>query len=268
MRTSSIPGKLIQLSNLRWELWWTFIRAWMQRRKSGSVPCVLPLSRQLVYVPLDEFYESYCYFSESPRGRAEAGFFLDRLRPQDVVFDIGAFRGAYGAAAKAMLGEAVTVHLFEPLPGNIEKLRAVCVLNHFQGFEIVGKAVGSGTVIKGAVDRTDSMLRAGNSASAAVAIEFPSTSVDAYVRETGVIPSLMKIDVEGFESDVVEGAHRSLAEHKPRLWIELHPDFLAAHGKRWQDIIELLKSLGYATTFFHDYGLPTRDNAFHVWCEA
>jgi|GEM_PF-1381509 len=267
MRTNSIPGKLIQLSNLRLPQWWTFIKAWMRRRKSGNVPCVFPSSRQLVHVPIEDFYESYSFFCESARGRVEVGYFLDRLHPQDVIFDIGAFRGAYAAASKAVFGDAVTVHLFEPIPENIEKLRAICMLNHFFGFEIVGKAVGFGTAIKGAVDQTDSMLRAGSTASTAVPIEFPSTSVDAYVALTGAIPSVMKIDVEGFESDVLEGAQRCLAEHKPRLWIELHPEFLAAYGKRWQHIIEVLKSLGYAMTFFEDYDLPTRDKAFHVWCE-
>jgi FkbM family methyltransferase len=263
----SIFGKLVQLSNLRWSRWWIFIRAWLRRRQSGSVPCVFPASRQLVQVPLDEFYDSYRFFCESGSGRAEIGFFLNRLRPRDVVFDIGAFRGAYGAAAKSMLGDAVKVHLFEPLPGNLAKLRTISALNHFQDFEIVGKAVGSGSAIKGTVDRTDAMLRSGDGGNAAGSVEFPSTSVDAYVAETGVIPSLMKIDIEGFESDLIQGASRCLAAHKPRLWIEMHPELLSAGGKRWQDLIEHLKSLGYATTFFRDYDLPTRDKVFHVWCE-
>jgi FkbM family methyltransferase len=268
MRTASIQGKLIQLSNLPWSQWGTFIQAWMRRHRSGSVPCVFPSAQRLIHVPLEEFYESYWFFSESELGRAELGFFLARLRPNDVVFDIGAFRGVYGAAAKAVLGDAVEVHLFEPLSENLKKLQSISTLNRFRRFEVVGKAVGSGAAIKGNVDPTDSMLRGGDPSNAAAGIEFPSISIDAYVAEKGVIPSLVKIDVEGFEADLVEGAHRTLTEHKPRLWIEMHPDTLTAHGKRWQDLVDFLKSLGYATTFFEDYELPTRDKAFHVWCEA
>jgi FkbM family methyltransferase len=266
MRTASLSGKLIQLSELPFPQWGAFIQGWLQRGRSGTVPCVFPASRRLVYVPLDEFYESYWFFSECDQGRAELSYLLDRLRPGDVLFDIGAFRGAYGAAAKAMLGDEIEVHLFEPLAENLKRIAAISELNHFRGFEVVGKAVGSGAPIVGAVDSGDQMLRQGSGSSATT--EFLSTSVDAYVAATGIRPTVMKIDVEGFEADLLEGARQYLSEHRPRLWIEVHPSYLAAQGRTWETLGESLEALGYQQTLFDDYHLPRREKSYHVWCEA
>jgi FkbM family methyltransferase len=268
MRAASIWGKLIQLSNLPWPQWSQFIQGWLRRKRLGTVPCVLPGSTLLLQIPLRDFYETYWFFSESKRGIDELAFFLNRLRSGDIIYDIGAFRGAYGAAAKAALGDAVAVHLFEPVQENLQRIEAISRLNGFQRFEIVGKAVGLGTTVKGMFDEKDLMLREGDVSNALLPMEMPATSVDAYAEHTRAAPSVIKLDVEGFELEVLEGGRKCLAEHKPRLWVEVHPNFLAAQGRHWKDVIEILKSLGYRTmNFYSDYKLPTRDLAFHLWCE-
>ena len=268
MRTRSIHGKLTQLSNLRVSQWRGFIEAWLLRGSSGSVPCVIPGSGRILLIPVREFYETYWFFAESRQGIREIEFFLRRLRPGDVVFDIGAFRGAYGAGAKAVLGDAVSVHLFEPIQNNIEGIRAVAVLNSFSGFEIVSKAVGSGSTIRGMLNSEAAMLRRGDTTQGLRAVEFPSTSLDVYIQDTGVAPTVVKVDVEGFELDVLEGARHLLSSHRPRLWIEVHPSYLKAQGHRWEELTGRLNAVGYRTlTFFEDYDLPTRDISFHLWCE-
>src|SRR6266480_3071851 len=269
MRIRHLPGKMVQLSNLRWPLWSTFILGWMRRDNSGIVPCVLPESTRLLQIPLREFYDSYWFFSESKRGRNELQFFLRQLRPGDILYDIGAFRGVYGAAAKAALGSAVSVYLFEPIEENFRAIEMISRVNQLQRFEIVPEAVGSTSTIRGVFDAKDCMLREGDASPRLRAVEMPATSVDLYAEETGVPPSVIKLDVDGFEMEVLEGAQKTLMQFKPRLWIELHPGFLAAQGRRWEEAIELLKSLGYTVFNFHrDYELPTRDIAFHVWCDS
>jgi FkbM family methyltransferase len=268
MRVTSVPGKLVQLWSLPWSNWGEFTKGWLRRERLGRVPCVLPYSKCLLQIPLREFYESYWFFCESRRGRDELRYFLDRVQQGDIIYDIGAFRGAYGAAAKAAFGDKVSVHLFEPIQANVERIRIVSQLNNFRQFEIIGKAVGLGTTITGRLDARDEMLRQENLSNTFTRTELPSISVDAYMEESRTIPSIIKMDVEGFELEVIEGARKCLLESRPRLWLELHPNFLAAQGKRWESAIEILQSLGYdKTIFFKDYEQPTRDLAFHVWCE-
>src|ERR1700730_3127126 len=121
MRATSIPGKLVQLWSLPWSAWGKFTQGWLHRERLGTVPCVLPCSKRLLQIPLREFYESYWFFCESRRGRDELRYFLNRLQPGDTIYDIGAFRGVYGAAAKATFGDKVSVHLFEPIQANVER---------------------------------------------------------------------------------------------------------------------------------------------------
>ena len=261
-------GKLLQLSNLPLPLWSQFVQGWWRRKQSGTVPCAFPQSKRIVKIPLRDFYASYGFFSESKRGSDELAFFINRLRPEDVIYDVGAFRGVYGVAAKAALGDSVSVHLFEPIKDNFEAIEEIARLNQFQQFEIIPKALGLGTTVKGTLDPKDGMLREGKIPNAPAPVEIPATSVDAYMNETGLTPSIIKLDVEGFELQVLEGAHSCLSQYKPRLWLEVHPNALAAQGRHWKEVIENLKSIGYRTmNFYRDYDLLTRDLAFHLWCE-
>ena len=222
----------------------------------------------MLQIPLREFYESYCFFSESRQGISELRFFLNRIQPGDIIYDIGGFRGAYGAAAKAAFGDNVTVYLFEPIEENLRAIEAISQLNQFQKFEIVPKAVGAGGVIAGFFNKRDTMLRKGDLSDTSASKELVATSIDAHVEKTGVPPSLVKLDVDGFEMEVLEGGRKCLGRHKPRLWIEIHPGLLAAQGRRWDEAVELLKLLGYGTRHFYcDYDSPTRDISFHMWCE-
>ena len=269
MRIRHLPGKLVQLFNLPLSLWGAFIRGWLQRDTSGIVPCVLPGSKRLIEIPLREFYESYWFFCESKRGRDELALFLSHLRTGDILYDVGAFRGAYGAAAKAVLENAVSVYLFEPIETNFRAIEAISRANEFEQFVIIPKAVANSSAVKGAFDGKDSMLREGDISPNLRIIEVPAISIDSYVKETSASPSVIKLDVDGFEMEVLAGASKTLARFKPRLWIELHPGFLTAQGRHWSEAIEFLKALGYTTfDFYNDYTLSTRNIAFHVWCEA
>ncbi len=56
---------------------------------------------------------------------------------------------------------------------------------------------------------------------------------------------LMKIDVEGYDLQVLRGAERLLRTHKPTLFIELDENNLRDQGESATELIEFLSSLGY-----------------------
>src|SRR5205085_4554641 len=130
----------------------------------------------------------------------------------------------------------------------------------FKQFNIVGKAVGGlDQALFGSFDQKDGMFREGAASDKLSPMDVPSISLDSYVDQTGARPSLIKLDVEGFECEVLEGARKSLQQNKPRVWLELHPDFLKAQGRNWEDPINFLKSLGYQTIrFYSDFESATR----------
>jgi len=47
-------------------------------------------------------------------------------------------------------------------------------------------------------------------------------TLDEFVERTGIIPDVIKVDIEGAEVDFLRGGLRTLKKHKPSLFIETH----------------------------------------------
>ena len=66
-------------------------------------------------------------------------------------------------------------------------------------------------------------------------------------------PTAISLDVEGSEWKVLEGAERALREHKPKIWLSGHPEFML---QQWNDSLynlrQWIKGLGYQETLL-DY---------------
>lgn len=71
-------------------------------------------------------------------------------------------------------------------------------------------------------------------------------TLDSYVLENNLDNiSLLKIDVEGFELNVLEGAVMTLNKFKPALFIELDDSFLRRQGKSGKELVGFLIDKGY-----------------------
>jgi len=55
----------------------------------------------------------------------------------------------------------------------------------------------------------------------------PVRTLDSEVKELGLVPTIIKIDVEGWELEVLKGAENILARYRPLLFLSLHPEALA-----------------------------------------
>ena len=75
-------------------------------------------------------------------------------------------------------------------------------------------------------------------------MDVPTCTLDSYFAQTGRVPDLLLIDVEGAELDVLKGAEATLKTVRPKLMIELH---------EWDDskrdeTSEFLSLMGYRRT--------------------
>lgn len=144
---------------------------------------------------------------------ADMAFVLHCLRPEDLFVDVGANVGSYTILACAAVGAAGMA--FEPLPKTFGRLIDNVRLN---GMEArvrclnMGVAAGRGTVaFTSGLDTMNHVVATDESSKATMEIE--TTSLDEALA--GVAPFLIKIDVEGYETHVIEGAARTLGD--PRL---------------------------------------------------
>jgi FkbM family methyltransferase len=75
-------------------------------------------------------------------------------------------------------------------------------------------------------------------------IRIPTVTLDRFCAEHQIRPSLLKIDVEGAELMVLQGAVRLLSEVRPHIILAIHPWWLPG-GQTTGDIVSLLVSHGY-----------------------
>ncbi len=143
------------------------------------------------------------------------------LAPGMRVADVGANIGYYLLLIESVVGPSGHVTCFEPEPRNLCELRRNVRANGLANVEVVAAAAGDG-------DGTVA-LRAGINAlvveDGAGDHRVPLVRLDSAL--TGAV-DFLKIDVEGYEGQVLAGARRILAEQRPTLWLEVHPELLAA----------------------------------------
>jgi FkbM family methyltransferase len=263
MELKKIGGKLRQFCGTAPRLWLPFIRGWLFDRQTSVRRCSFPRAHQLISVPKQDYYESYQYFCETYQGRCEIEAFTVTLKESDVMFDIGGFRGAYSMAAKARFPN-LPVYIFEPVTANAIRIQRIIELNQFSQILVKEVAVGEGDSIRGLIDSRDGMLR-NTSDSISPCVDIPSCPLDWFVGKSGADPTVIKIDVDGFELQVLKGAEQLLRRSHPRLWIELHPGLLEAKDSSAAIVVAFLESVGYSINISFDANLPYRHLAYHIW---
>jgi len=135
----------------------------------------------------------------------DMGFVLHFIRNNDLLVDVGANVGAYTILASVVGGARVIA--FEPVPRTFEYLsRNVSVNDVARRVTIVQAAVGSSP---GSVHISHSHDAANHVQwkPEENTVEVKLVTLDDFLIET---PTLLKIDVEGFETEVINGAYRIL----------------------------------------------------------
>jgi len=167
---------------------------------------------------------------------------------------VGAHQGWLSIAAARRTKSTGRVVAFEPSPASVKFLRFHKRMNRLKQMEIVSKAVserdsvavpfileGDGDSVMNSLVEIEA-VKHGPRGSNLISVE--SVSLDSYSKQTGLVPSMIKIDTEGSELWVCEGAKRLLAEHRPALIIATHPAWLP-DGQKIEDLFSLLSGYGY-----------------------
>jgi len=161
------------------------------------------------------------------------------------VIDVGSYEGWYGAllAPKANAGDRFL--LLEPDPRALPTLHRIvaelAALFPHVGFFVLPSAAGNG----GVAQLTFPYGEAGHPRAVSADGEGTRTvRLDDLVRTLSLRPTLLKIDVEGAEWFVLEGAEQMLAQAKPDVMLEVHPTWQPA-GVTPADVHARLERLGY-----------------------
>lgn len=174
---------------------------------------------------------------------------VEKVRPKNVFFDIGANIGFYTILGSRLVGPGGTVYAFEPVMRNLALLYRHIKTARCENVNIVPAAcsdrLGMARFDFGENAAVGHLLQCTGGDGAPLCHNealVPTVTVDAIVRTSGLRPDVMKIDVEGAEYNVLLGACRTLTELRPKIFLSTH-----STGLR-QQCLEYLAAKGYVVT--------------------
>jgi FkbM family methyltransferase len=186
---------------------------------------------------------------------------LQFLRPGMTMIDVGAHFGQFSVAAGLAVGSEGAVHAFEPgrdqlryLQHNVEinKLKAIVQINR--------TALGSSPGTIGYKSGAEGNL--GGSHVVPDGTDVALTTLDRYCADRGV-PKVdaLKIDVEGYELEVLRGFARTLRENPPGLIAyECDVKTTSRYDYEPQDLHSILLDAGYSIRKARGGGAIDRKN--------
>lgn len=181
----------------------------------------------------------------------------------EIVWDVGANIGSF--AISAMLdGRISKVHAFEPDPSHAEILTYNVGLNTGRLCDVhqcaIGDQCGHKNLLHATFPHTGGSTFIENPAHGRFDGHFSVNclTVDALIDQRTEAPTLMKIDVEGWEVQVLKGAKKLLANKPPKaMVIECDSD---SHGNIQNiEVMHTLEEFGYSVSWIRR---PERD-IFH-----
>ena len=192
--------------------------------------------RAQVWVDLHRTSASKAFYANPPDW-PQTRVWQERLRPGDLFLDIGANVGTYSVLAVSL---GATVMAVEAASDTAELLRENIALN---GFALVGVVQAAAGSVAGKTRFTEG-LDSVNRIDPAGVREVDMVTVDALIGQRSVAG--MKVDVEGFELHVLQGAACALREHRIELLqLEWNEASKAALGVDRSPVEALLTEHGY-----------------------
>jgi FkbM family methyltransferase len=209
----------------------------------------------------------------------EEQIYASVIRAGDVCYDIGANEGNVTMLFARLVGAAGVVVSFEPVPPMYGRLCNRIVNASTTKASIIPVPIGLanessvgfiqvpyGIFGMGSMAAASEWQRA-QAGSTLTAYSARFTALDEFLRLTGLRPpTFLKIDVEGAELLVLQGAMQTLNASRPAMLIEIFAPWEKAFGYTPAAVFSLLMKMGYEFLFACPEGLvpyrPTKEHPF------
>jgi FkbM family methyltransferase len=151
--------------------------------------------------------------------------------------------------AARTVGRSGRVIAFEPLPDNIVHLCRHVRINRLANVDVLAVACSDAVGITsfttgsngalGHISDVATVAAGQGGPGGGMTTWVPTVDLDGFVARTGFRPNVIKIDVEGAERRVLDGASELLQRHGPEI-------FLSTHGDEMRDVcLKVLRGYGY-----------------------
>lgn len=174
----------------------------------------------------------------------------DILKPGSTFLDVGANVGHYTTLAASLVGSKGRVVAFEPSPYAYKKLKAVLENNKITQVNIFQCAAGDKNEHLDLYLPSEDYLHSpslvpSNSSYIPVTVEVCRLDSHPSLAPTTIV-DFMKIDVEGFEPNVLRGMKKYLqAGNVKYLMCEFNSGWLEPNGSSCDELLEMIKSMSF-----------------------
>lgn len=176
---------------------------------------------------------------------------VEACRGARCVLDVGAHIGLVTLPASKMAREGPSVYAFEPAVANLRHLRSHIARNGISNVVVVEVLVGAEALARVQFFEDARQANGQNArvvkknAEAFVTSQKQQVTLDGFCAARGLHPEVVKIDVEGAEVGVLQGAARMLQQDRPRVFLSVHPTELELMGSSVAELAALIGELGY-----------------------
>lgn len=198
---------------------------------------------------ISDVVEHFTYYSFDEPGLQVLYRFVN---PGMTIIDIGANIGATTLNMAKRAGITGKVFSFEPSPHNYQKALDNIELNNFQNIKLINQGLGNEKAAAFLYNVNlnnrgmQRLLSENGEIGCYDKTEVQIDTLDRSIHQFEIpSPSLIKIDVEGFELKVLQGGLETLKIHKPALFIELDDNNLKEQGSNAKELVEFLLQLHY-----------------------
>ncbi len=195
----------------------------------------------------------------------DINFIKKYLDNDKIFFDVGANLGLWTHKIKTCY-KYIEVHAFEPHPTVFKELSSHIQAN-FMNVRLQNIALSDRqghfpfhlhpSHARSSLSNTDEYLGTRT-------VMVQTSTIDEYCLRFNVYPTVLKIDVEGYEPEIILGAHDLLANRSKRptaLIIELEDRHLMPRGYAVQDQLDYFKGIGYAIyVLYQENVIPLEDS--------
>ena len=175
----------------------------------------------------------------------ETNIIREYLKPGSVFIDIGANIGWYTIQASHWVGEKGIVMAFEPRPSTFEYLSKSIQENGFRNVRLFNIALSNAPGHLNLMKVDGQRNTGGSYLGTGVGIEVPLRTLDQLSEGLDRL-DMIKMDVEGWEPMVIEGARKTIEKYKPIIVSEISSDFLQDRvSLSASTFIQSVNALGY-----------------------
>ena len=240
--------------------------------KTFTLNCTIDAKNYEIYYRLNPNDSIGNFIRSGMPYEPDVSLFLMRiLREGDFFVDVGAHVGYFSILAARLIGDTGQVISFEPEDSNFRDFQANVTLNNLSNIIQIQKAVNNKSEERtfyvnsdngGGHALWDPALFPGNEKSKTTPKprNVQTITLDSVLSDMGGkrCPKIVKIDTEGAEKSVLEGARDMLQKEKtPFIICELHEFGLREMGSSQYELRSLMQEYNYDTFLLpYDGGLP------------